>query len=91
MWCFFFCKQSDQLCFAISLTCVVDPGLTDPESERWRRELRHSAGLDVQTPVTFSDIGQFEKILGCKTGLLQNRSQPLILRQTSQMVQIPCF
>ncbi|XP_056902762.1 uncharacterized protein LOC130533410 [Takifugu flavidus] len=57
-------NRDNQLCFAISLAHVIYPKLTERECLDIARKLQHQAGLNDETPVTFSDIGKFENILG---------------------------
>jgi len=56
----------NQLCFAISLAHVSDPNRTDNQALVQGREWQRLAGLTDQTPVSFSDVGKFEKILNRK-------------------------
>lgn len=53
----------DQLCFAISVTHLLHPTFTDSQAAQYRKELQRRAGLNDQTPVTFSDVHKFENIV----------------------------
>ncbi|XP_027136084.1 uncharacterized protein LOC113746038 [Larimichthys crocea] len=59
-------NRHDHLCFAINLAHVNDPLVTDNQALEQGREFQRLAGLSYQTPVTFTDVCKFEKILNCK-------------------------
>ena len=63
-------NSNNQLCFAVSLAHLIDSNLTDSQAVNFGRELQRLVGLDEHTPVTFSDISKFEKIVKRKIMVL---------------------
>nr|DAC81317.1 TPA_asm: PolB [Larimichthys croaker adintovirus] len=59
-------NRNDHLCFAINLAHVNDPLITDNQALEQGREFQRLVGLSYQTPVTFTDVCKFEKILNRK-------------------------
>ncbi|KAF7644047.1 hypothetical protein LDENG_00228980 [Lucifuga dentata] len=74
-------NKDDRLCFAISLAHLIDPEPTDNQTLERGREWQHLAGLNDQTPVTFSDVCKFETILNHKIVVFYRSPNHLPLSQ----------
>ncbi|KAM3592547.1 uncharacterized protein V6R79_021105 [Siganus canaliculatus] len=60
-------ENNNQLCFSICVAHLLNPLLTDEEAESCGREIQENVGLSCQTPVTFTDIAHFERVLKRET------------------------
>ncbi|KAM9741015.1 uncharacterized protein ACNS7B_012259 isoform 1-T1 [Menidia menidia] len=56
-------NDENRLCFSISLAHVNNPCLTDREAALQGKQWQLMAGLTAQTPVNFSDVNKFERIV----------------------------
>lgn len=54
------------MCFSICLAHALAPGCTDSEARLRGERLQSSAGLTVNTPMTFTDLYKFEEIVSRK-------------------------
>nr|XP_061780265.1 uncharacterized protein LOC133571794 [Nerophis lumbriciformis] len=75
---------NNHLCFAISLAHLIHPEFTDSQAVLEAKQIQRKAGLDDQTPVTFSHIHAFEKVVRRKIVILyrEEDQRPFSLFET---------
>ncbi|XP_035981580.1 uncharacterized protein LOC118556952 [Fundulus heteroclitus] len=74
-------NRSDQLCFSISLAHLCNPAFTDAQAVQQAVLWQRTAGLTEQTPVTFSDVQKFEKIVNRKIVVFYKDGKDAMLRK----------
>ncbi|XP_075888841.1 uncharacterized protein LOC142892509 [Nelusetta ayraudi] len=72
--------NNSQLCFAVNLAHLTQPGLTNAEAFERGRELQHLAGLDPETLVTLADMRRFEEVVQRKIVVFHRDSEERALR-----------
>ncbi|XP_049332872.1 uncharacterized protein LOC125801098 isoform X1 [Astyanax mexicanus] len=60
----------DNLCFALSVSKLLNPEQSDYQIEQNARQLQSDVGLSVNDTVSFADITRFEQKLNCKIVVL---------------------
>nr|XP_049607026.1 uncharacterized protein LOC125987019 isoform X2 [Syngnathus scovelli]XP_049607030.1 uncharacterized protein LOC125987020 isoform X2 [Syngnathus scovelli] len=66
-------NKDNNLCFALSLTYLLNDTLTAKQATRQARLLHESVGLDCQTPVSLGDVHKFEKVLKRKITVMYRK------------------
>nr|XP_049619738.1 uncharacterized protein LOC125994445 [Syngnathus scovelli]XP_049620140.1 uncharacterized protein LOC125994731 isoform X1 [Syngnathus scovelli] len=66
-------NTDNKLCFALSLTYLLNDTLTTKQATRHARLLHESVGLDCQTPVSLGDVHKFEKVLKRKITVMYRK------------------
>ncbi|XP_035987266.1 uncharacterized protein LOC118560394 [Fundulus heteroclitus] len=74
-------NRSDQLCFSISLAHMCNPAFTDAQAVQQAVLWQRTVGLTEQTPVTFSDVQKFEKIVNRKIIVFYKDGKNAMLRK----------
>ncbi|XP_061128058.1 uncharacterized protein LOC133149876 [Syngnathus typhle] len=77
-------NKDNNLCFALSLTYLLNDTLTSKQAVRQARLLHQSVGLDCQTPVSLGDVHKFEKVLRRKITVMYRKedSRPMTFFDT---------